>query len=128
MSIIRSDTEIGTAIRARRWELGLTQENLASFLGITCQQIQRYECGKNRLNVDNLQRISKALAVPVSYFFLRKDPTFASLTPPRLSTTERTLLERLRQLDNDSVKEMIIKLVGIAAKEEGDRIVVNVSG
>lgn len=70
---IFSAVEIGKIISRRRRELGFTQEILAERIAVTSQQVQRYEYGTNRLNVDNLQRIAKALDVPVAYFFCEQD-------------------------------------------------------
>lgn len=68
MQRVVSNGEIGAAIRKRRQELSLSQEQLAARLQISTQQVQRYESGKDRLNVEKLQALSFALAVPVSYF------------------------------------------------------------
>ncbi|HQB38788.1 MAG TPA: helix-turn-helix transcriptional regulator, partial [Deltaproteobacteria bacterium] len=58
--------EIGALIRKRRKELGLSQEQLSEKVGVSYQQIQRYENGGSMLNVENLQRVANALAVPVT--------------------------------------------------------------
>ena len=54
--------EIGERIKKRRIELGISQEKLAVALGVTYQQVQRYENGTNRLNVENIQLIADILA------------------------------------------------------------------
>ena len=66
---IKTSREIGEKIKSRRRELGISQEKLAEILGVTYQQVQRYENGMNKLNVENIQVIADALSVPVSYFF-----------------------------------------------------------
>jgi len=53
----------------RRRSLGLTQQQLASVIGVAFQQIQKYECGASRLSTSRLWSISNALQVDVSYFF-----------------------------------------------------------
>src|ERR671926_101672 len=63
------DRVIGAKIRMRRGELGMTQTDLAKAVGVTFQQVQKYEQGKNRVGGSRLAGIAKALAVPVSYFF-----------------------------------------------------------
>ncbi|MFC4626442.1 helix-turn-helix domain-containing protein [Daeguia caeni] len=63
------DVHVGSRIRLRRNMLGLSQEKLGENLGITFQQIQKYEKGTNRVGASRLQAISSILAVPVSYFF-----------------------------------------------------------
>ncbi|WP_332065347.1 helix-turn-helix domain-containing protein [Bartonella sp. CB189] len=63
------DIYVGTRIRLRRNILGLTQEKLGEKLGITFQQIQKYEKGTNRIGASRLQAIAEIMDVPVSYFF-----------------------------------------------------------
>ena len=64
-----ADGAIGNRVRARRKELGLSQDRLGQQLGITFQQIQKYENGTNRIGSSRLAEMSKILAVPISYFF-----------------------------------------------------------
>ncbi|SDG40501.1 Transcriptional regulator, contains XRE-family HTH domain [Limimonas halophila] len=59
---------IGERIRARRFDRGLSQTQLARHVGVTLQQIQKYETAKNRLPVDRLVRIAEVLDTPVSHF------------------------------------------------------------
>jgi len=63
------DVHVGSRIRLRRNMLGMSQERLGEGLGITFQQIQKYEKGTNRVGASRLQAISSLLGVPVSYFF-----------------------------------------------------------
>lgn len=63
------DVHVGSRIRLRRNMLGLSQEKLGENLGITFQQIQKYEKGTNRVGASRLQAISSILNVPVSFFF-----------------------------------------------------------
>ena len=63
------DRVIGAKVRMRRGELGITQTQLAQQLGVTFQQVQKYEQGKNRVGGSRLAGVAKALDVPVSYFF-----------------------------------------------------------
>ncbi len=63
------DLQVGTRIRLRRNILGMSQETLAAHLGITFQQVQKYEKGTNRVGASRLQAISEALKVTPSYFF-----------------------------------------------------------
>jgi transcriptional regulator with XRE-family HTH domain len=66
---IRTDVVVGARVRARRKELGITQTTLGDRLGVTFQQVQKYERGTNRIGAGRLHAIAQALAVPVSYFF-----------------------------------------------------------
>ncbi|WP_377291290.1 helix-turn-helix domain-containing protein [Rhizobium sp. SG2393] len=63
------DIHVGSRIRLRRTMLGMSQEKLGEQLGITFQQIQKYEKGTNRVGASRLQNISGILNVPVSFFF-----------------------------------------------------------
>jgi transcriptional regulator with XRE-family HTH domain len=63
------DVHVGSRIRLRRNMMGMSQEKLGELLGITFQQIQKYEKGSNRVGASRLQAISSILNVPVSFFF-----------------------------------------------------------
>ena len=63
------DIHVGSRIRLRRTMLSMSQEKLGEALGITYQQIQKYEKGTNRVGASRLQNISAVLNVPVSFFF-----------------------------------------------------------
>jgi transcriptional regulator with XRE-family HTH domain len=63
------DLHVGKRLRRRRRLLGLTQQQLAESIGIRFQQIQKYECGANRVTASRLFELSVALNVPVNYFF-----------------------------------------------------------
>lgn len=67
------DAAIGRALRARRLELELSQTDLAEKIGVTFQQIQKYEKGTNRMGGGRIQRACDALRVPASYFFAEDD-------------------------------------------------------
>ena len=63
------DVEIGRKIRALRLERGLSQSGLAEGIGLTFQQVQKYEKGANRVSAGRLQQIADLLNVPVTFFF-----------------------------------------------------------
>jgi transcriptional regulator with XRE-family HTH domain len=63
------DLHLGKRLRRRRRLLGLTQQQLAATVGVRFQQIQKYECGANRISAARLWRLSEALEVPVGYFY-----------------------------------------------------------
>jgi transcriptional regulator with XRE-family HTH domain len=63
------DAEVGRRVRSRRLECKLSQTELADRIGVTFQQVQKYEKGVNRIGAGRLQRISEALEVPISFFF-----------------------------------------------------------
>ncbi|MFN4296137.1 MAG: helix-turn-helix domain-containing protein [Brevundimonas sp.] len=63
------DLHLGRRLRRRRRLLGLTQQQLAVQVGIRFQQIQKYECGANRISAARLWQLAEALETPVSYFY-----------------------------------------------------------
>lgn len=63
------DVHVGARIRERRKELGMSQQSLADALGLTFQQVQKYERGANRVSSSKLWEISRTLHAPVAYFF-----------------------------------------------------------
>lgn len=63
------DLHLGKRLRRRRRLLGLTQQQLALAVGIRFQQIQKYECGANRISAARLFQLAKALETPISYFY-----------------------------------------------------------
>lgn len=64
-----TDLHVGKRLRRRRRLLGMTQQDLAVLVGVRFQQIQKYECGANRVTASRLYNLSKALNVSVQYFF-----------------------------------------------------------
>ena len=66
---MKVDPHVGKRLRERRVALGMSQEKLADALGISFQQIQKYEAGTNRVAASRLWDIAKALEVDVGYFF-----------------------------------------------------------
>src|SRR5215510_7662881 len=63
------DKHVGSRVRMRRKMLGMSQEKLAGGLGLTFQQVQKYESGTNRIGASRLQHISHILQIPVAFFF-----------------------------------------------------------
>ena len=64
-----TDKHVGQRVRMRRLMLDMSQTNVADTLGLTFQQLQKYEKGTNRISASRLQRISAILQVPVTFFF-----------------------------------------------------------
>lgn len=84
------DERIGAIIRARRLELGLSQDALGEKLGVSFQQVQKYEQGINALNPSRLIDISKALRMPIAAFFESVAATFHA------TASERETLELIK--------------------------------
>jgi transcriptional regulator with XRE-family HTH domain len=64
-----TDKHVGSRVRMRRMMLGMSQEKLGDALGLTFQQVQKYEKGTNRIGASRVQQIAHILQVPVSFFF-----------------------------------------------------------
>ena len=64
-----TDCYVGARVRMRRMMLGMTQQKLGDALGLTFQQVQKYEKGANRISASRLQQIAQILQVPESFFF-----------------------------------------------------------
>lgn len=76
------DVHVGKRVRMRRLLLGMNQPTLANVLGVTFQQLQKYERGANRVSASRLAAIAEALRVPISYFFADEGPNDSTQTPP----------------------------------------------
>ena len=63
------DRHVGNRVRMRRLLVGMSQEKLGELLGITFQQVQKYEKGSNRVSASRLYQVSRVLGVPVQYFY-----------------------------------------------------------
>ena len=63
------DQHLGNRVRRRRRLLGLTQLQLAEKVGVRFQQVQKYECGANRMSASRVWQLAMALEVPVAYFY-----------------------------------------------------------
>jgi len=75
------DRHVGSRVRMRRVMLGMSQEKLGDALGLTFQQVQKYEKGTNRIGASRLQQISRTLEVPPAFFF-EGAPSFEVMTNP----------------------------------------------
>ena len=128
-----TDIHVGSRIRMRRNMLGMSQEKLGESLGITFQQIQKYEKGTNRVGASRLQAIASILDVPVSFFFADA-PGSESLHPSGLSegkaanfvvdfvnSGEGLQLNRaFARLTDVKVRRRIIDLVKALAAEDSE--------
>tara|TARA_A100001391_G_scaffold192394_1_gene166620 strand:- start:573 stop:833 length:261 start_codon:yes stop_codon:yes gene_type:complete len=70
------NVSLGKKVRARRLTLGLTQSQLASKIGVTFQQVQKYEKGTNGVSAERLADIALSLKVNVLYFYNNSSPNF----------------------------------------------------
>ena len=75
------DVHVGSRIRMRRMMIGMSQERLGESMGVTFQQIQKYEKGSNRIGAGRLHKLSQVLSVPISYFYEDAPIEAGQLTP-----------------------------------------------
>ena len=77
------DVHVGARVRVRRTLLGMTQTDLGDALGLTFQQVQKYERGTNRIGASRLFKLSQVLDVPVNYFFEDMPSDAGASTPAK---------------------------------------------
>jgi transcriptional regulator with XRE-family HTH domain len=108
------DQHIGERIRLRRTELGLTQEQLADTLGISYQQIQKYETGANRISASRIYELARRLEVDLAYFFDDLGFDDRGQAPLEHGGRQRSAIELVRkfaQIDDPHVRAAIAGLV-----------------
>src|SRR3569623_1390735 len=88
------DVRVGARLRLRRHMLGLSQEKLGEAIGLTFQQVQKYERGANRIGASRLWDLSRVLDCPMSFFFEDMDEATASASPRNLSVETRDVTPR----------------------------------
>jgi transcriptional regulator with XRE-family HTH domain len=120
------DVHVGKRIRMRRLLLGMNQETLANALGLTFQQVQKYEFGRNRVSASRLSEIAKMLRVPIAYLFgdMQSDDAPQNAEDRRrrehMEETETIELVRLYYAIPDTkVRQKFLELVKAAAAEQG---------
>jgi transcriptional regulator with XRE-family HTH domain len=127
------DKYVGSRVRMRRIMLGMSQEKLGEALGLTFQQVQKYEKGTNRVGASRIQQISEILQVPVSFLF-EGGPSGAAGTDSGegtspayvsdfLATSEGLALTRaFTRITDAKLRRSIVEMVEqIAAREGPDR-------
>ena len=96
-STTKTDERIGQIIRVRRLAKGLTQSQLGDELGVTFQQIQKYENGTNRVGSGRLYEIARLLEVPVTAFFEGEKPSRTDRASPFAMLDEPMTLQMLKE-------------------------------
>jgi transcriptional regulator with XRE-family HTH domain len=103
------DVHVGARIRLRRTLLGISQEKLAEAMGLTFQQVQKYEKGTNRVSSSRLVDVANALDVEVPYFFEEMSATVQGQTPAMLMDVKN--LPRPSDEKNPMAKRETLELV-----------------
>jgi len=133
------DAHVGSRVRLRRTMLGMSQEKLGNAIGLTFQQVQKYERGTNRIGSSRLYELSKVLDVPVSFFFddmppeieatvgVHKPINFGDNGPEYEADTlaKRETLELVRayyKIRNAKVRKRIFELTKAVARAEEEPI------
>jgi len=127
------DQHVGNRVRMRRMFLGMSQEKLGEALGLTFQQVQKYEKGTNRIGASRLHEIARVLGVPVQYFYedapsahagaIGEQPGFAerqseSYVVDFLSTRDGLELNKaFSRITDAKVRKAIVDLVRSLAPE-----------
>ena len=115
-----TDREVGERVRMRRKELGLSQGRLGDAVGVSFQQIQKYESGANRIGASRLKEISKVLMVPVSFFF--EDPLDADAGDAMAGLLSKPgaveLLRLYSRIDSAVLAEAVVDLARSLARED----------
>jgi transcriptional regulator with XRE-family HTH domain len=128
-----TDIYVGARMRMRRTLLGLSQEKLAAALGITFQQVQKYERGVNRVGASRLYDLSRILEVPVAFFFDEmefggKSKSKLSLASPKAGLAgdelnDRETLELIKaykSIKNASVRKSVLDMIRSLAKKQSN--------
>jgi transcriptional regulator with XRE-family HTH domain len=117
------DQHVGSRVRMRRMMLAMSQTNLGNALGLTFQQVQKYENGTNRIGASRLQHISHILQVPVAFFFegapsVPGTPQAAEMVPSPAYVTDflatsdgLALTKAFMRIKNTKLKHRIVELV-----------------
>ena len=118
-----TDKHVGARVRMRRMMLSMSQEKLGNALGLTFQQVQKYEKGTNRIGASRLQHISNILQVPVSFFFegaprlpgqsngMGEAPSPAYVSDFLATSDGLSLIKSFVKIKNSKLRRRIVDLV-----------------
>lgn len=112
------DKHVGERIRARRMLLAISQDRLASSIGLTFQQVQKYERGHNRVSASRLYEIAKALSVEPSFFFegLPSIVDGTQETDPMRDTESLVLIRNYRRMESGTQAHVMALVKAIASR------------
>lgn len=116
------DVHVGLAIRARRRAIGMNQHEMAERLGVTFQQVQKYERSGNRISASRLYDVARILGVPVAYFFSGIDDDQATVYAAEIDAKVmrmmqlaegQEMVEFFPLLEDGAVRRQIVDLVKV---------------
>jgi transcriptional regulator with XRE-family HTH domain len=128
------DRHVGSRVRMRRMMMSMSQEKLGDGLGLTFQQVQKYEKGTNRIGASRLQQIAHILQVPVEFFFegaprmpgqqpgdgLRIEPSPAYVSDFLATSEGLALTKAFMRIKNPKQRRRIVDLVEAIAGDDDD--------
>jgi len=126
------DKHVGSRVRMRRMMMSMSQEKLGDALGLTFQQVQKYEKGTNRIGASRLQQIAHILQVPVSFFFegsphvgggqhsggMNEAPSPAYVSDFLATSDGLSLTKAFMRIKNSKLRRRIVDLVEQIAGED----------
>ncbi len=115
------DAHVGRRIRSRRQVMGISQTELGERLGITFQQIQKYEKGGNRISASRLLDVAAALDVPVSYFYEGLDGAEGSTQSLLIDREAADLLRAFNAVTDKNMRRAILSVAQAASRESPAR-------
>ncbi|MBN9034891.1 MAG: helix-turn-helix transcriptional regulator [Rhizobiales bacterium] len=107
---------MGRRLRARRQSLGMSQRKLGELLGVSFQQIQKYERGTNRIAVTTLVRAAAALSAPMSFFFEGVGPQVKKPAEPMLHGGDIVIAQSLAKIEDLKVRAAFRTLIRALAQ------------
>jgi transcriptional regulator with XRE-family HTH domain len=113
------DIHVGSRVRFRRMLLGMSQEKLGERLGLTFQQVQKYEKGINRIGASRLFDLAQVLGVPVQFFYEEIPVPEASRVGPEslaAKPDESSIVEFLRSRDGLELNRAFVRIVDLKAR------------
>ena len=129
-----TDRHVGNRVRMRRMMQGMSQQKLGQALGVTCQQVQKYEKGTNRIAAGRLQHIASIQQVPISFFF-EGAPGLSDVLDEScdyvsgfLATSDGLALTKAyMHIENAKLRRSIVALVKqIAGEDEPEQVTVRI--
>lgn len=114
----KEDKKIGQLIKEFRKARGISQMKLAEMVGVSYQQIQKYEKGVSKITIERLEQISRALDTPINLFF-QPEKEVVSETPAiygKMTDDEQLLLQLFRKIKNEKSKNAILEFLKTLVK------------
>jgi transcriptional regulator with XRE-family HTH domain len=114
----KEDRKIGHLIKELRRARGMSQMKLAEMVGVSYQQIQKYEKGASKISIERLEQISKALDAPINLFFQSEkwEVSETQTIYGKITDNEHLLLQLFRKIKNEKLKNAILEFLKTVVK------------